>query len=266
MKARELYRAGKLTEAVAAMNDEVKANPSDVEQRSFLAELLCIAGNLERADVQLEAIEKLQPGLGPTLALLRQLVRAEKTRQEVHGAGRAPEFLAPAPEHVQLTLRAVAAARAGDAAETTRLVAAAEEARPAVGGTCDGVAFDDMRDLDDLTGGVFEVLTSTGKHVWIPLEHVVSVELDAPVRPLDLLWRPAQLSVREGPEGKVYLPAVYAPVVGAEPLDDAARLGRRTDWIPAGSDGALRGVGLRTFIVGDEPRTLLELGTLSFGG
>jgi type VI secretion system protein ImpE len=265
MNPRELYRAGKLAEAVAGMNEEVRTNPSDVERRSFLAELLCIAGNLERADVQFEAIERLQSDLGPALALLRQLVRAEKTRQEVHAAGRAPEFLLPAPEHVQLSLRAAAAARAGDAAEVTRLVAAAEEARPALSGTCDGVAFEDFRDLDDFTGGVLEVLTSTGKHVWVPLEHVLSVELDSPARPLDLLWRPAQMSVRDGPEGKVYLPSIYAPIAGAEPLDDAARLGRRTDWIPAGSDGAVRGVGLRTFLVGEEARTALEIGAVAFG-
>src|SRR6185436_18579202 len=97
MNAQELYRAGKLTEAVAHQNEEVRANPSDVARRSFLSELLCIAGNLERADAQLEAIARMQPASGPALALVRQLVRAEKTRQEVHGAGRAPEFLAAPP-------------------------------------------------------------------------------------------------------------------------------------------------------------------------
>jgi len=262
MKAQELYRAGKLTEAVASQNEEVRAHPGDVERRSFLSELLCIAGNLERADTQLEALERLRPGSGPAIALVRQLIRAEKARQEVHAAGRVPEFLVPPPLHVQLSLRAAAALRAGEGAELARLVAEAEAARPRASGSCDGAAFQDFRDLDDLTAGVFEVLTSTGRLLWIPVENVAALEFDAPLQPLDLLWRPAAMTVREGPEGKVFLPAVYA-YQGAG-SDDAARLGRRTDWMAVAGDGAVRGLGLRTYLVGEEARTALEITRIAF--
>ena len=261
MNARELYRAGKLSEAVAKQNEEVRAHPADIKQRSFLSELLCIAGNLERADTQLETIERMDPASGPTVALIRQLIRAEKTRQEVLREGRAPDFLGEPPEHVQLSLRAAIALRAGEHEEATRLVNAAEEARPRVAGRCDGEPFDDFRDMDDFTAGFFEVLTSTGRHLLIPTERVVAVACDAPAQPLDLLWRPASMEVREGPEGKVFLPTVYGHAVE---LDDAARLGRRTDWSSAGADGAVRGIGLRTFLVGEEARSVLEIGRLEF--
>lgn len=260
MDAKDLYREGKLTEAVARQNEAVRSKPSDVRERSFLGELLCLAGNLERADAQFETIEKLEPKSGPTVALYRQLIRAEKTRQEVHKDGRVPDFLGDPPEHVRLRLEASVALRAGDAAEAARLAGRAEEARPSVAGRCDGAAFDDFRDLDDLLGGTLEVLTSTGRLLWIPVERVVSIECDAPAQPLDLLWRPALMEVRDGPDGKVFLPAVY---VCEEGLDDRARLARSTDWIDAGGD-LVRGVGLRTFLVGEEARTLLELGRLDF--
>jgi type VI secretion system protein ImpE len=71
-----------------------------------------------------------------------------------------------------------------------------------------------------------------------------------------LLWRPATLSVRSGPEGKVFLPAVYAD--RGDGADDASRLGRRTDWIQADGGGPVRGRGLRTWLIGDESRSLLE--------
>ena len=262
MNAEELYREGKLTEALAQQNEEVRAHPSDVKKRSFLGELLCIDGNLERADAQMNTILNMAPESGPNVSLIRQLIRAEKTRQEVHRDGRAPEFLAEPPEHVQLRLRASIAFRAGDTAEAVQLLEQAEEARPAVAGTCDGARFDDFRDLDDFCGGVFEVLTSTGRYMWIPPESVASILFDEHAQPLDLLWRPAEMDVRGGPEGKVFLPTVYASA--DDSADDASRLGRRTDWITEGDDDIVRGVGLRTFLVGEEARTVLEMRDIEF--
>jgi type VI secretion system protein ImpE len=262
MNAQDLYRAGKLGEAVAQQTEEVKKNPTDLGRRCFLAELLCLSGNLDRADAQLETISKMQQPPSPAIGLMRQLVRAEKTRQEVHFDGRAPEILVPLPPYAGLSLEAATALRAGDVASAARLAMEAEEQRPHLHGTCDGEPFDDFRDLDDLTAGFFEVLTSTGKYFWVPFESVISVEPDAPATPLDLLWRPVQMSVRGGPEGKVFLAAVYSGR-GAG-LDDAARLGRRTDWTQASQDGPVRGVGLRTFLVGEDTRSLFELGALAF--
>ncbi|MEZ5978989.1 MAG: type VI secretion system accessory protein TagJ [Planctomycetota bacterium] len=262
MNAQDLYRSGDLTGAIANLNDTVRSKPTEVTTRSFLAELLCVAGNLERADSQLETIEKIDSKVGPALGLIRQLVRAEKSRQEVFTAGRAPEFLGNPPAHVEGRLRALVAFRAGDLGATGQELGAAEEARPSVAGTCDGNRFDDFRDLDDLFGGFLEVLTSTGKYMWVPTERVVSVEFDAPEQPLDLLWRPARMEVRDGPEGKVFLPTIYPG--GGDAADDASRLGRRTDWIEVGAGDAVRGVGLRTFIVGDEARTILEIEKLEF--
>ena len=44
MKARELLQAGRLSAAVAALSEEVKLHPADVQLRTFLFELLCFAG------------------------------------------------------------------------------------------------------------------------------------------------------------------------------------------------------------------------------
>jgi type VI secretion system protein ImpE len=263
MNAQDLYTAGQLSEAIAAQNDEVRTHPADSARRSFLGELLCVAGNLERADAQFETIEKMHGGSGPAVGLIRQLIRAEKTRQEVHREGRVPDFLREPPQHVQLRLQAAAALREGDPVGATSLAIEAEELRPAAPGRSGGEAFDDFRDLDDLFGGVFEVLTSTGRYMWIPVEDVVSIVFDPPAQPLDLLWRPAEMDVRGGPDGKVFLPTVYGHDV--DTADDAARLGRRTDWEELTGDGAVRGVGQRTFLVGEEARTILELAELELG-
>jgi type VI secretion system protein ImpE len=66
--------------------------------------------------------------------------------------------------------------------------------------------------------------------------------------------------VRGGPDGEVFLPALYA---GAHAeADDRLRLGRATDWRAAPGE-PVRGVGQRTFLVGDEARAILELNELT---
>ena len=96
-------------------------------------------------------------------------------------------------------------------------------------GSIDGKAFDDFRDADDLQAGYFEVLTTTGKYFWIPTERIELINFDKPKRARDLYWRRVNMSVRSGPDGVVYLPALYGD---DDPgLSDELRLGQATDWI-----------------------------------
>jgi type VI secretion system protein ImpE len=135
-------------------------------------------------------------------------------------------------------------------------LAEAEEKRPHCAGQCDGAAFDDFRDLDDLTASFLEVLTSNGKYYWIPLERLISLELDAPQTIHDLLWRTGRIAVRNGPEGTVYLPALYRSSFSDS--DEAIRLGRKTDW--RGGEGTpVAGFGQREFLLGDQTRPIMEI-------
>ena len=104
---------------------------------------------------------------------------------------------------LQLHLQAVIACREQRLADAAALVAQAEEQRVHVRGTCNDQAFEDLRDLDDLTAGFFEVLTSTGKYYWIPMEAVELIEFRPPERPRDLLWRRAHMIVADGPDGRL---------------------------------------------------------------
>ena len=91
MTAKQLFEAGKLAEAVAAAGDEVKKRPLDESCRWFLCELLCFAGDLDRADKQLDLISTQDPKAVAGAALFRQLVRAELARQEFFREGRVPD-------------------------------------------------------------------------------------------------------------------------------------------------------------------------------
>jgi len=242
--AGNLFKAGKLAEALEAASAEVKRSPAELAPRLLLAELLLFAGNLERADVILDAAAQIDPDAILVVSEFRQLLRAEMARRQFRRDGRIPEFLgAPTPALAEI-LGAHVALRAGDAEAAAGHAAAAEELRPRVPG--------------HLHAGYFEVLTTTGKYFWIPTERVETAEFHAPKRPRDLYWRRATVSVKGGPDGEVYVPALY----GSDNLDQepALRLGRATDWIE--KDGLVQGVGQRIFLAGDEAvgiQTLTEL-------
>jgi type VI secretion system protein ImpE len=262
--AKELLEEGKLSEAIQLMNDEVKRNPTDIQRRSLLAEMLCATGRLERADAQLEVMLQQDSKAALGVALMRQMIRAETARRDFYSAGRLPEFLDVPPPYVQKYIEASIRAREKRFGEAKQLLDQAEAERPHVKGSCNGRAFDDLRDLDDMTAAVFEVLTSTGKYYWIPVERVHSIEFRKPERLRDLIWRRAAMSVESGPDGEVFLPATYCPANAAE-IDDKALLGRITEW-RGGDAEPMRGIGQVSFLVGDESVPIMQMQSITFDG
>ena len=258
----ELYEAGRLDDAVEASLAMVKAKPADVGLRFQLAELCCIAGNLDRADRQLDTVSNQDPQAAIGAALLRQLVRAELARRECFLKGRVPEFLGEPSEKLKAHLQALTLYREGDVAAAVAALEPLNEIsnlRQPI--KVNGAEVDDLRDLDDLLSPVLEVHTTTGKYFWVDWNQILALEIQPPKRPFDLLWRQASLSIQSGPDGEVYLPAIYL-----EPDPDAAtdanlQLGRGTDWIDSG-DGMVRGRGQRMLLAGEQDMPFMELQTI----
>lgn len=254
-----LFKAGRLTEAVEAASAALKKTPQDLSARVLLAELLIFAGNLERADVILDAAAGLDPSAATVVAEFRQLIRADMARRQLRRDGRVPEFLGEPTEALKAALRALVALRAGDMAGAAKEAEAAEAARPRLAGKHGDTAFDDIRDADDILGPCFEVLTTTGKYFWIPTERILSAEFHPPKRVRDLFWRRCSMSVKEGPDGDVYVPVVYGWEDGG--LSDEMKLGRGTGWTDT---APVRGSGQRTLLVGEDALGIMELGSLTF--
>jgi type VI secretion system protein ImpE len=261
MNANELYKAGKLAEAVEAAIADVKKKPTDLTARYTLAQLLCFTGDLERADSHLDAISTQEPERLVVVALIRQLIRGEQWRRQCFDEGRVPEFLAEPSPTLRAHLQATIALREGNTVEAVEKVREAQEQRPKSSGTCDGQAFDEFRDLDDRTASFFEVLTSNGKYYWIPTERIERIEFRPPETLFDLVWRPNLMDCRGGPEGEVYIPALYHGTY--RETDEALRLGRATDW--RGEEANfIQGVGQRVVLAGDRDVSIMEVGEITF--
>jgi len=242
--AAALLQGGDLSGLRTLFADRVRAEPAVAGHRMDLADVLIVRGELERADAQLDLAATQDPAVAVTAALARQLVRAAVAREDCFAARRPPELVGDAD--------------AGVAAAVARLAGLdAPSTGDGPAGTVDGRSFAGIRDGDDRTAEVVEVLTSTGKYMWLSWNQVAALSVRPPERLRDLVWRQAELEVRGGPSGVVYLPAIYP---GAD-MTDGQRLGRETAWVEDG--GTVRGLGLRTWLVGEEALALGEFAELA---
>src|ERR1041385_4900304 len=81
--ANQLLQAGKLNDAIQALNVEVRNHPEDSKRRIFLFELLCFAGEYDRAEKQLDILGSDDVNREMGALLYRSALHAEKTRNEL---------------------------------------------------------------------------------------------------------------------------------------------------------------------------------------
>ncbi len=261
--ATDLFQSGDLDGAVEALTADVKAHPNDVQARGRLAEMLCFRGEFDRADRMMEVMALQDEQHAAGIGVFRRVLRGAIVREQVFTEGRAPEFVGPPSDALKAHVRALDALRAGDSEQLVALLEEAEAVRPPAAGQRDGTPFEDMRDLDDLTAGVLEVIAASGAYYWVDLDTVVSLTLHPPERPRDLIWRRASIEVRGGPEGEVFIPALYVSAPGTTP-QTAHRLGRVTDWVEPDGGGPVLGLGQRVWLLGEQDTPIMEVGTLTF--
>ena len=225
MNARSLYQAGQLDEAIAALGAEVRDNPTDIQRRTFLFELLCFAGQYDRAEKQLGVLEQGGKDAQMGALVYHSALHAERLRQQMFEKGTLPVSKAPR----------------------------------AVSGTLNGTPFDSLADADPRIGARLEVFAA-GQYTWIPFEQVATVRMQPPKRLRDLLWAPAILRTAEGFRGEelgeVMIPAL-APLTWRH-ADGAVRLGRVTEWESL-DDGAEAPVGQKMLVVDGEEFPILEI-------
>jgi type VI secretion system protein ImpE len=243
MTANELFRAGKLTEAIVALSEEVRQNPLDAKKRTFLFELLCFAGEWERGEKQLDVLA--QGGTNAELGALmyRSALHAERERQQFF---KNKSYLESSPE----TPDSVTAITA-------------EKSDFALGGVFNGKRFQEISDADPRIGNCLEVFVA-GRYLWVAFKHIVSVQIQAPKRLRDLLWAPALITNGSNFKGR-NLGEVLLPVLSPFSFtheNDAVRLGHATVW--QDNEGVEVPFGQKLFLIDGEEVPLLELRELLF--
>lgn len=226
---RELFQAGKVREAITALTAYVRDHPADVTQRTFLFELLCFAGEFQRAERQLAVLGGGSTEKETGAIVYYAALHAEKIRHDLFAEEKFPPPCHPSPP-----------------------------------GKLNGKPFDDLRDADAKIGARLEVFAA-GAYVWLPLEHLSKMEMEPPRRLRDTLWAPALVqtaaSFREMDLGEVLVPVIY-PFSWKH--DDAqVWLGRMTDWL-VDEKGRESPAGQKMLLVDGEEFPFLEVRSLEF--
>ena len=226
MNAAELYQEGRLDEAIEALGVALRDTPGDTRRRTFLFELLCFAGNYDRAEKQLDMLAREGKDAEMGALLYRGAIHAERLRQQMFEPGALFPASGPAP---------------------------------LVAGTLNGLPFTALEDADPRIGARLELFMA-GQYTWLPLAQVESVKIEPPKRLRDLLWVPVIVRAAAGAAhmdmGEVLMP-VLTP--GAwKHRDPLVRLGRITE-VEDLDNGTAVPVGQKLFLMDGGEVPLLEI-------
>ncbi len=256
--AKELLQQGELTAAIDQIISEVKARPTDTSARIFLFELLCFAGELDRAEKQLDVIATQSASAELGVLAYRNCLKAARERRQLWKEGTPPHFLSEPPPYVDLQLDAIKKTIAGEFSQARELLDQAELQRPDSVCVCDGEELYDWRDLDDFTASILEVIVKD-EFVWLPIEQIRTLTIAAPETLRDLLFVPVQVETIDGTLGQFFAFTLYEN----SSSDNLIRLGRKTEW-EALSEDLARGAGLKMWMLGDDDKTILEVKKIEF--
>src|SRR5258706_6442922 len=228
MDASEVLRQGKLNEALQALQNQIRNDPSNAKLRVFLFQLLCVMGQWDRALTQLNTAAGIDPKALLMKEVCQQIVQCEALRKEIFAGNKLPLVFGQPQEWVGWMIQANQHSAQGHYREAQELRDRALEAAPAVAGHINAAAFEWVADADPRLGPILEAIIE-GRYFWIPLSNINQIKIDKPVDLRDVVWAQAKLvwlygrseGGRVGEECRCRWPADY----------EKGRLGGGGGWV-----------------------------------
>jgi type VI secretion system protein ImpE len=250
MLADESLRAGRLEEALAALQDQVRKAPNNQQYRVFLFQLLSVLGQWDRALMQLKVAADLDPQNSVMMQTYREALKCEVLRSQVFRGQKSPLIFGKPEGWVAFLVEALRLDAEGKFEQAKQLRDRAFDQAEPTSGTIDDQKFAWLADGDTRLGPMIEVILN-GRYYWMPLRRLRSIKMEKPTDLRDMVWTAATLLLSTGAETVAFIPTRYA---GSEAHEDGKiRMARSTDWIDRG--GNLFGVGQRIWYtdVGEHP-------------
>lgn len=247
---------GSVKDMLAKVSALVRSKPADPSARMQLFRLLCVTGQWDRAETQLDVAAGLDASLALTVLAHRHALNCERFRQQVFAGKRAPLFLGEPDQGAAMLAQALSA----EPAQAYALRSQALELIATRAGVLDGKPFAWLSDADSRIGPMFEIYLD-GKYYWLPMARVQQFEWHQPDDALDLVWSSCQLTLLGGEAQSVLVPTRYP--LSETSTDDALLLARRTDWVVIGQDH-YSGLGQRMFASDISEVALLDCRVLEF--
>lgn len=232
--------------ALESLTAAVKAKPADPKLRIFLAQLLCVLGQWERAHTQLNVVADMDAKAEPMREMVGHALRCEKLRAAVFAGERTPMVFGQPDEWLALLIESLLTLgrHPGDSAPADRLAQQAFDAAPATPGQLDGQPFEWIADADSRLGPVLEAMVN-GRYYWVPFHRLARIAFEEPTDLRDGVWLPAQLTFANGGEAIAMVPVRYP---GSERSTDGQILmARKTEWSAGGAERWF-GIGQRVLV------------------
>jgi len=102
MNAKDLIRAGRLSEAREQLIREVKSSPADLGKRTLLFQVLTFCGEWGKAEQHLDAVAVQDSSKETGVQVYKNLLHAERERQDVSKLNRRPSFLPETPPYTEM--------------------------------------------------------------------------------------------------------------------------------------------------------------------
>jgi protein involved in temperature-dependent protein secretion len=126
----ELVAAGRPAEALQRLQERVREKPQDAKLRTFLFQLLCVLGQWDRAQAQLELCGQLDHGTLAMVNTYREALKCEAVREAVFAGKTTPMIFGQPQTWVASLVEALQADARGDTALAARLRSDALAAAP----------------------------------------------------------------------------------------------------------------------------------------
>lgn len=263
MDAQQLISEGQLGAALSALQDQIRKDPSNSKYRIFLFQLLCVQGQWNRALTQLNVAAELDAAALPMAQTYREAIQCEALRDEIFSGKRLPVVFGEPLPWIALVAEALKLEGEGNAAGGAAARARAFEEAPASSGSINGERFEWLADADVRLGPVLEVIMN-GRYIWVPVQHVSRIEIEAPADLRDSVWMPATFTWTNGASTVGLIPTRYAGTVraGADTVVHNELLqARRTEWSESGI-----GLGQRMLATDAGDYALMDVRTVEFDG
>jgi type VI secretion system protein ImpE len=257
--AQEALKQGDLTATLAALQDQVRAEPGDAKLRIFLFQLLCVMGDWKRAITQLKLCAELDALAIPMAQTYREGIICEVFREKVFAGDKDPLIFGEPAEWVALMIEANRAMAKGQTAQAAALREKAFAQVPDAPGMINGQPFDWVADADMRLGPLLEIIIN-GKYYWMPFANIATLKVDAPEDLRDAVWTAAQLKLHNGGEFVALIPTRYAGTAQSGAQD--AMLARATTWADAGGETFV-GTGQRLLTIGETDIAVMDLRELT---
>jgi type VI secretion system protein ImpE len=255
MVAEEHIRAERLDEALASLQEAIRAQPSEARLRVFLFQLLCVMGRWERAMTQLQVLQELDADSQMLAHIYRTVLNCEALRAEVFAGKRTPLIFGEPPAWIGALVQACQLVAQGQRLAGAALRQQAFDEAPATPGKINGQSFDWIADADTRLGPVLEVMIE-GRYYWVPFERIRRIEMEKPTDLRDLVWMPARFTWTNGGEAMGFIPTRYPGTESSG--DNTLRMSRKTDWVACEGEG-FHGVGQRLITTDSVELPLLEI-------